>query len=293
MANRLKSPAKKGPDPEKLVAEKEEKVELQEVVRDERTWKIVGVVLLTLCFFFFIAFTSYLFTWKEDQDKVFQYGISILAPNDLAIENLLGSFGAYISHLFFFKGFGIASYLFCSFLFVVGVNLLFDRKIFSVTRNIKYLISGLIVISLTAAYTLRLSSFPWGGEVGNLLSFWCRGFLGELGTAILILVAFGTYLIWRFNPTFAVPSFKRKTSLNKDTSSDVINVSTESDHESVNEDVVSKGNTLKKGPRGLVSDVQHVEEEDNIEMDLIEKDEMEEEEIDEEEEYEEYEEEEE
>lgn len=297
MANRLKSPAKKGPDPEKLVAEKEEKVELQEVVKDERTWKIVGVILLMLCFFFFIAFTSYLFTWKEDQDKVFQYGISILAPNDLAIENLLGSFGAYVSHLFFFKGFGIASYLFCSFLFVVGVNLLFDRKIFSVSRNIKYLISGLIVISLTAAYALRFSNFPWGGEVGNLLSHWSRGVLGELGTIVLILVAFLTYIIWRFNPSFTIPSFNKKRNLYngeehlemndvaiKGTQDSTQGISPDQEKESSAQ--TSRGNSLKNGKVGSTASMQEVEAEteEEIEMDLIEKDDVDE---DAEEEYEE------
>jgi S-DNA-T family DNA segregation ATPase FtsK/SpoIIIE len=50
MANRLKS-TKKSPDPGKLTAEKEERVLLTEVVKDERTRKIAGAVFLMLCFF--------------------------------------------------------------------------------------------------------------------------------------------------------------------------------------------------------------------------------------------------
>ncbi len=241
MANRLKT-VKKAPDPGKLTAEKVEKVVLREVVKDERTHKIIGALLLMLCFFFLVAFTSYLFTWKEDQDKVFQHGISILAPNDYPIANLLGAFGAYISHLFFFKGFGVASYLFCSFLFVAGVNLLFSRRIFSIPRNLKYLVSGLLVFSLSFAFVFRSFDFHYGGEVGNQLSRWSIGLIGNLGTSVLILVAFFSYMIWRVNPVFKVPSFKlpeRKAAMVDEEVEEI----SETEEE---EPLPIKGNKLKK-----------------------------------------------
>jgi S-DNA-T family DNA segregation ATPase FtsK/SpoIIIE len=48
--------------------EKEEKVDWKALARDERTWKITGAVFLLIAIFLFIAFLSYFFTWKEDQD---------------------------------------------------------------------------------------------------------------------------------------------------------------------------------------------------------------------------------
>ena len=51
--------------------------------------------------FLFIAFVSYLFTWKEDQDIVFR-GARILMDDDVKASNLLGRFGAYISHFFIY-----------------------------------------------------------------------------------------------------------------------------------------------------------------------------------------------
>ena len=35
-------------------------------INDERIPKLVGVVFLFFAFYFFIAFTSYLFTWRVD-----------------------------------------------------------------------------------------------------------------------------------------------------------------------------------------------------------------------------------
>ncbi len=210
MPNKLKTSGKsKKPGSEKLVAEKEEKVEAKQLVKDERTRKIIGSVLLLLCFFLFIAFTSYLFTWAEDQDKVFRHGVSILKPNELEIANLLGSFGAYISHLFFYKGFGVSSFLFCTLLFVIGINLLFGRRIFSIRRNVKYVLIGLVIISVSLSFVLGGQTFSWGGEAGNMMSKWLIGFIGKIGTAALLLVSCLAYIIWRFNPVFQVPDLQK------------------------------------------------------------------------------------
>ena len=48
-----------------------------DLVKDERTTKIAGAINLLITIFLFIAFTSYLFTWQEDQDKVHQFGVKI------------------------------------------------------------------------------------------------------------------------------------------------------------------------------------------------------------------------
>ena len=217
MGNRLKSP-KPSIDPEVLLEDKEEEVEVKSLVKDERTQKIIGSLLLFLCFFLFVAFTSYLFTWMEDQDKVRNTGVKILMPNELEISNQLGSFGAYVSFLFFEYGFGIASYLFCSLLFVLGINLLFDRTVFSVWRNLRYLIMGLLIISVSASFFTPHASFNWGGAFGKFAAGWLTAVIGKVGTMALISVSLFSYIIWRFNPVFKWPVW---TKTPKDTGIDV------------------------------------------------------------------------
>ena len=147
MANKIKKKSPPPPDPGKLKAEKEEQVTVKEVVKDERTSKIAGAVCLLASAFLFIAFTSYLFTWKQDQDKVSGSLTDVfMGDSTVKASNLLGLFGAYISHLFINYGFGLASYLFCTFFFVLGANLLFAKKMFSLARNLRYLIVGLLVL---------------------------------------------------------------------------------------------------------------------------------------------------
>jgi len=212
MANRLKPPKQKV-DEEVLIAEKEESVEIKALVKDERTHKIFGSVLLFISFFLFVAFASYLFTWNEDQDKVRNMGAKILMPNELEISNQLGSLGAYTAYVFFEYGFGIASFLFCSLFFVMGVNVLFGRKVFSVARNIRYLLMGLVVISVSASFFMPASTFNWGGAVGKFSSVWMKGVLGWWGTFSIISLSLFSYFIWRFNPVFKMPVFGNSTQI--------------------------------------------------------------------------------
>jgi len=206
MGNRLRTP-KNTADTEVLKEEKEETVEMRSLVRDERTHKILGAFLLFFGLFLFVAFTSYLFTWMEDQDKVRDMGAKILMPNELEINNQLGSLGAFTAFVFFEYGFGLASYLFCSLFFVLGLNLLFGKPLFSVARNLRYLVTGLIICSISAAFFTPTTAFNWGGALGKYASGWLTAVVGWTGTFALISLSLFSYVIWRFNPIFRWPVF--------------------------------------------------------------------------------------
>src|SRR5688572_21823207 len=211
MANKLKKKSKpkktssKSRSSKTLPTEKEESISLKELARDERTWKIIGAVSLLVSIFLFISFFSYLFTWKQDQDKVFRGGFSIVFDNAVQVNNLLGKLGALVSHFFIYKGFGLASFLVCTFFFVIGVNLLFRRKVFSIWKNLKYVTVGLLVLSVTLAFAFANNDFRFGGGVGSMINAWLIDAVGMIGTgAILFVVALG-YFIWQFNPVFNLP----------------------------------------------------------------------------------------
>ncbi|HEU4608840.1 MAG TPA: DNA translocase FtsK 4TM domain-containing protein, partial [Chitinophagaceae bacterium] len=221
MANRLKSDkrtTKKKPD--QLKPEKEAQVKMKELVRDERTHKIAGSLLILLAAFLFIAFTSYIFTWKQDQDKVFRQGAAVLLPSaNVKTSNLLGNIGAYISHQFFYNGFGLASFAFCTFFFTLGANFLTGRRIFSIRRNLRYVLLGGLLLSVSLAFLAGNSSFSWGGAVGKMISDWLIRLLGIIGAASLLMVIYLAYFIWRFNPVFRVPklpSFEKSARLTID-----------------------------------------------------------------------------
>ncbi|HEX8316501.1 MAG TPA: DNA translocase FtsK 4TM domain-containing protein, partial [Flavisolibacter sp.] len=190
---------------EKFKKDREEKVDLKKLAKDERTWKILGTVSLLMAIFLFISFVSYFSTWKEDQSQIFNKGISFLFDNDSKVANLLGRLGAYFSHGLIRQGFGLASFLFCCFFFVVGINLVSTRKVFSIWRNLRYVTIGLVILSVVLSFLFSSFDFPFGGSVGDMINNWLKAFLGTVGTAALLLVVGVSYMIWQFNPTIEVP----------------------------------------------------------------------------------------
>jgi DNA segregation ATPase FtsK/SpoIIIE, S-DNA-T family len=239
MANKSKSVKSKGANSGALKQEKEEAVEVKQLLKDERTHKIAGSILLLIAILLFVAFTSYLFTWDEDQDK---FSYRMLLANDIKVQNLLGTFGAFISEVFIRRGFGIASYLICSTFFVFGMNLFFGKKVFSVGKNLKYLLLGLPVISVATAVMFSGHIFPWGGAFGDMLKDWMYKTVGQIGTIGILAVAVLSYIIWRFNPAFKLPAKKDFIAPPLTTGA----VADEMDEEeSDNDNAVSKTNALK------------------------------------------------
>jgi len=275
--------AKKKPAPQKFQNDKEERVDLKKLARDERTWKIIGTVSLLISIFLFIAFVSYLFTWDDDQSQVMNQGVSFLWDNDKDnnVSNLLGRLGAYSSHNLIYNGFGLASFLFCTFFFVVGINLLFRRRVFSIWRNLKYVTIGLLILSISFSFLFSFANFPYGGKVGDMISSWFIGLLGTIGTATLLVVVASCYIIWQFNPSFNLPERKPVTVNDNETTTDGAKLSVDTSFlngKSVNDiyaegtpsTIAEKGNLLK-GEGGMVLDMD--DEEDANGLTLTEKDE--------------------
>ena len=253
MATKLKRKTKKIPakkpvksDVNTFKAEKEEQIDWKAIARDERTWKIVGALFLLIAIFLFISFVSYLFTWKEDQD-VGRTGFSALFNDDLKASNLLGNLGAILSYFFIKTAFGLASFLVCTFFFVVGVNLLFRQKVFSIWKNLKYVTVGLIVLSVLLSFVFAKSGFSFGGGVGDMINAKLVGAVGIIGTgAILLLVALG-YFIWQFNPSFNLPKKKQEAGMNESEEeglTPVIGGKTINEIYSANEAAILPGNSV-------------------------------------------------
>jgi S-DNA-T family DNA segregation ATPase FtsK/SpoIIIE len=250
MSNKRKKTvaAKSGNKPKKTGTKgfKEEKVEnisFKALARDERTWKIIGAVFLLIATFLFISFISYLFTWRQDQPYVLNKGFSILFDNTIHVSNLLGKLGALASHSFIYGAFGIASFLICTFFFVVGINMLLSRKIFSIWRNLKYVTLGLLLLSVSLHFILSAAGgFPYGGEVGKMISEWMTGVLGTIGTAAVLFVIGLGYIIWQFNPSFNLPAKKKIVPLEME--------KIEEGNEKLF--IETKGNTLKSNGEMLV-----------------------------------------
>ncbi|MFV0605306.1 MAG: DNA translocase FtsK [Niabella sp.] len=197
-----------------LKTEPEEKIQLKELARDERTWKITGLVFLLISIFLFISFISYFFTWRQDFTQASR-GMALLYDADAGVENLLGKTGTLVSHLFIYKLFGVAAVLLCTFFFVVGINLMWRRRVFSIWRNMKYVTLGMLSVSTILAFLLPNAEFSWGGGVGKVIADWLQSSLGYIGAAAVLGLIVIAYFIWQFNPAFSFPKKLQRTAATK------------------------------------------------------------------------------
>ncbi|MFZ1751269.1 MAG: DNA translocase FtsK [Saprospiraceae bacterium] len=170
--------------------------------RDERLPKIVGVILIMAAIYLAIAFISYLYTWKMDQDKVLRFSWGMLLQGDLSVQNWLGRLGAIISNMFFYWGFGLPSMIVVVLLIRLGFDLLRRRSLipFLIFARNSFVIMAFF--SLMLEFIFRRSEFTWGGAFGESTCFWLTNFIGQIGLFFLLLFTLGAYAMWRFNPNF-------------------------------------------------------------------------------------------
>ena len=257
MANTLKSKSTPKVNSPNLNPDKEADVVVSEVVKDERTIKILGAVSLLVSLFLFVAFTSYLFTWQEDQDMVQLWRTQLFSLQDVKANNLLGYIGAFVAYQMMFNGFGIAAYLFCTFFFVLGVNLFFTKPIFSLWRNVRYVLLGLLVLSTCFAYLTPNTTFSWGGALGEYSSGWLTKWVGTFGTGAILFIAGFSYIIWRFNPSFNVPNFdflipkKKAPEFVSEDREEAVKQEWDLNNPAPEEATIPTGNSLKENTSGV------------------------------------------
>jgi S-DNA-T family DNA segregation ATPase FtsK/SpoIIIE len=171
-------------------------------LQDERIPKILGLVSILVSVYLFIAFTSYLFTWQEDNNC---RNWSDLFNFDYEASNWLGRLGAILSYQFFFNAFGISSYILDILLLITGLSLIsfngFDKRL--ITMYQKGAIA-LVWTSVIAAFIRHLidDDFPWGGAFGFNTIHFLHAIVGNVGIIFVVLFVFFVALVWNKNPNF-------------------------------------------------------------------------------------------
>jgi len=90
----------------------------------KRTREILfGGFLILISLLLFIAFTSYFFSWKQDQST-----LNALTDRTVESANILSKLGAAVSHFFIFKSFGLAAYILAYLFGITGLIFFFNTK---------------------------------------------------------------------------------------------------------------------------------------------------------------------
>ncbi|GAB4375644.1 MAG: DNA translocase FtsK [Salibacteraceae bacterium] len=175
---------------------------IRNFIHDDRTRSITGIFMLMLSFVMLLAFTSYLFTWKIDQDKLFKLNwLEILLNPEIEIENWLGNFGALLSHQLINNGFGVSSFLFVLITFLLGFRILFRHDLLPLWKTLGYSLFFLLWTPVLLASLFSESYLFLGGAVGYHTCQWLNGVFGKLGTYALLFFSLMTFAIVNFNLT--------------------------------------------------------------------------------------------
>ena len=165
----------------------------------ERVSKLFGVFLLFLSFYFFIAFTSYFFTWENDHDVVFRFSWDVFF-DDVPVDNWLGRLGAFLSDSVIYWGFGIASYGFVYLLYKYGLAFIRRTPLGFLNSTFQRTIILMTIASVLCSFFLQKLEFPWGGVFGQAISEYIQNFIGVIGTLALMLFALVATFVWSNNP---------------------------------------------------------------------------------------------
>jgi len=178
---------------------KASKLTLSKITLNKQQKTILGSFLFLLGILMCIAFVSYLFSWKADQSEL---GHLSRTSNT---ENITNIFGATISHFFIYKGFGIAAILFAILVSLSGITVLLDTSIEALKKRWFW---GILITIWVSVFLGFFNTSILSGTIGFETNDFLQGYLGKIGTAILLLFFFLTYLIIRFKiSTDVIASF--------------------------------------------------------------------------------------
>ena len=175
---------------------------------NEKWRKLFGLFFWLVAIYLAIAFVSYMFTWKVDQDKVLKFSWQVLFQGDLNVSNWLGRLGAVTSNAFFYWGFGLPSVTFVFLLFRLGYDLIKRRRLSEFWKLAANVLVISLFVSLCLEFAFSNSEFTWGGAFGESTYKWLSNFLGNLGLLVMIMFVLATYIIWNFNPSLSFAGYK-------------------------------------------------------------------------------------
>lgn len=177
-------------------------------LKDDRWRRFAGLFCWLVAIYLAIAFVSYLFTWKMDQDKVLKFSWMVLFQGDLGVSNWLGRLGAVTSNAFFYWGFGLPSVTTVFLLLRLGFDLIKRRRLGPFWKLTANVIVISLFLSLCLEFAFSSSEFTWGGAFGESSYIWLSNFLGNLGLLVMIVFVTATYFIWNFNLSLSMADVK-------------------------------------------------------------------------------------
>ncbi|WP_242086872.1 DNA translocase FtsK [Aestuariivivens sediminis] len=182
------------------------KTKSKNISRQKRKWPgfklssqqklVFGSFLVLFGILLFIAFVSYFFTGEADQSTINEF-----LSRDAKADNWLSKTGAWLSDLFIYRGFGMASFIFSGLIFLSGIYVLMNINKSKLRTH--WFWGTLIVIWLSTLFGFfAQESDILGGIVGFEINTFLQDYIGKIGVIIVLFFFLITYLAIRFKLTF-------------------------------------------------------------------------------------------
>ncbi|MBS1638155.1 MAG: DNA translocase FtsK [Bacteroidetes bacterium] len=196
---KAEAPKPKNNEPKVTLAQRWQKA--VDIYKNERTQKLLGLILVLSSIYLFIALLSYVFTWDKDQDKVLG-PLSELFSVDTKVSNWLGKIGALVSHLFMYKWFGAASFILVPVLMLYGLQKILGRQYAKPSAFTAKWLFMMVWTSLTLAFLFHDKWYFLGGGYGYILNLQLRNFVGVIGTVAVLAFSMLAFLVLSINMSF-------------------------------------------------------------------------------------------
>jgi S-DNA-T family DNA segregation ATPase FtsK/SpoIIIE len=183
------------------------------ILKTKKQYRMLfGFLLILLSIAFLVSFISFFVSDKGvGYGQADQSAVDSLTDRSQHVENWFGKFGAYVAHLFIYRGFGVASFLFVKLFFLSGAFLLLDLPIRKLKNTWFWDLFAIIILSITFGFFA--TTIPeLGGTIGYEINQFIRDYIGKTGTLLGIVFAIVIYLIFKIKISpDAIKTFFEKT----------------------------------------------------------------------------------
>ena len=156
---------------------------------------IFGGFLILFSLLLLLAFTSYFFSWKQDFST-----LNALDDRSVEAQNYLRKLGAYISHLFIYKLFGVSSYIFVYLFLTSGIAYFLNRKTNKLLKRWTWGLLHILWLCITLGFFYE-SSPILAGIVGFEINSFVIDYIGSTGLVILLVFFLLCFLVFELNWT--------------------------------------------------------------------------------------------
>ena len=163
-----------------------------------RSWKpnkqqrfVLGCLLVLFSIALLVAFISFYINGQSDQSAVSQLG-----DRTEVVQNWLGKFGAFLSDLIVYKGFGLAAFIFVRLFFLTGMFLALELSLRKLKNIWFWDLFAIIIVSVLFGF-FATSAPELGGTIGYELNLFSQDYIGKTGTLLALLFGLIVYLIFK------------------------------------------------------------------------------------------------